>query len=67
MNAPIYPPIFNPYASAVPANMQHNMDMYDGRSVLSPPYASSPGNMIRVFNSIQSLLSIVDIGYRTCE
>jgi hypothetical protein len=45
MNAPAYPPPYNPYASAVPGNMPPNMNIYDGRNVLASPYASSPGNV----------------------
>jgi hypothetical protein len=48
MNAPGYPPPYNPYASAVPGNMPPNVNMYDGGYVLSPPYTSSPGNMISI-------------------
>lgn len=44
MNAPAYPPPYNPYASAVPGNMPSNMSMYDDRNAVPPPYASAPGN-----------------------
>jgi len=44
MNAPTYPPPYNPYASAVPGNMPSNMSMYDDRNAVPPPYASAPGN-----------------------
>jgi len=42
MNAPTYPPPYNPYASAVPGNMPSNMSMYDERNAVPPPYASAP-------------------------
>lgn len=44
MNAPSYPPPYNPYASAVPGGMPPHVNMYDDRNAVPPPYASSPGN-----------------------
>ncbi|XP_069681617.1 protein YIF1B-A isoform X2 [Periplaneta americana] len=41
MNAPTYPPPYNPYASAMPGNMPPNMTMYDDRGAVPPPYTSN--------------------------
>ena len=44
MNAPAYPPPYNPYAPAVPGNMPPNMSMYEDRNAVPPTYTSTPGN-----------------------
>jgi hypothetical protein len=61
MNAPAYPPPYNPYTSAVPGNMPPNMmNMYDDRNAVPPPYASTPGktsNMVECEGKQHPLLA----------